>query len=186
MEPFGPRSDRPVLWTMIGSHDSDGSFVSAFFFSYTASFHLFFFNPFSKITLSLTLKPSLNHSQSSLVSASLKNHSQSSLSQVSITLSSLPLPRHRRTVAAQPRFLPQSSLSQSLSPSSPSHCCSSAQISSSLSQSLNHSLVFTSLPRCRRSSTQIAAHSLMLISASLPCPCRSSLCASSPLPSLVL
>ena len=146
----------------------------------------FFFNPLSKITLSLTLKPSLNHSQSSLVSASLKNHSQSSLSQVSITLSSLPLPRHRRTVAAQPRFLPQSSLSQSLSPSSPSHCCSSAQISSSLSQSLNHSLVFTSLPRCRRSSTQIAAHSLTLISASLPRPRRSSLCASSPSPSLVL
>ena len=88
--------------------------------------------PSLKITLSLTLKPFLNHSQPSLVSAFLKNHSQSSHSQVSITLSLLPL---------------------SLAPS---HCRSSASLPLS---SLRHSFVAASLPRRRRSAAQIAAPS---------------------------
>ena len=86
--------------------------------------------PSLKITLSLTLKPFLNHPQPSLVSASLKNHSQSSHSQVSITLSLLPL------------FL------------MPSCCHSSASLPLS---SLRHSLIAAFLPRRRRSAAQIAA-----------------------------
>ena len=63
-----------------------------------------------------------------------------------------------------------------LSPSSSSHCRSSAQISSSLSQSLNHSLVSASLPRRRRNLAQIAAHSLTLISPSPSSPSQLTLC----------
>ena len=116
--------------------------ASFFFFPYTTSFwngSSIFFSPLYsvvlpslKITLSLTLKPFLNHSQPSLVSAFLKNHSQSSHSQVSITLSLLPL---------------------SLAPS---HCRSSTSLPL---LSLRHSLVATSLPRRRRSAAQIAAPS---------------------------
>ena len=84
-----------------------------------------FWNPLSKITLSLTLKPFLNHSQPSLVSASLVSAS---------------LPRRCCTVAAQPLslsrlFVTLSSLLLSLAaiavqPRSP-------------------------LPRCRRNSAQV-------------------------------
>ena len=112
----------------------------------------FFFNPLSKITLSLTLKPSINHSQSTCLCLSKKSLSILTLSSLNHSLVSASLPRRRRTVAAQPRFLPQSLLSQSLFPSLPSHFRSSAQISSSLSQSLNHYLVSASLPRQHRSS----------------------------------
>ena len=124
-----------------------------FFFPYMASFWngvlvsvgkrrrpAFFFSPLYgvvlkpslKITLSLTLKPFLNHPQPSLISASLKNHSQSSHSQVSITLSLLPLS------LASSRYRSSASLPLS---------------------SLPHSLVAASLPHRRRSTTQIAAPS---------------------------
>ena len=171
MDPSGPRFDRPVLWTVINSHGLNGCLVSAlkqhrstvFSPPYTASFHLFF----------LTL------SQKSLLASS-------SILILSITLSSLPLSLVFIALLQLNLdfFLNPLSLNHSLiSPSSLSHYRSSAQISSSLSHSLNHSLVSASLPPRRRSSAQIAAHSLTLISASLPRPCCSSLCASSPSPS---
>ena len=80
MDPSGPWSDRLVLWTVTGSN---GCLVSALKQRRsTLFFPLYgivppFFNPLSKITLSLflTLKPSLNHSrllpQSSLSSLPL-------------------------------------------------------------------------------------------------------------------
>ena len=103
-----PRSDRPVLWIVTSSHDSNGCLVSALKRRCSTLFSppiqrrsTFFFNPLSKITLSLflTLKPSLNHSRP-FVSASLLCRCCTVATQlrflpyslkVLITLSSLPL-----------------------------------------------------------------------------------------------
>ena len=188
MDPSGPRFDHPILWTVTGSHGSNGCLVSALKRHHSTLFPpLYSVIPPFFLTLSqksLSASSSLWNPPSITTGLFLNPHSLNH----SFVYTSLP--HHRRTVAAQPRFLPHSlkvsitllksqSLSRlCLSPSSPSHCRSSAQISSSLSQSLNHSLVSASLPRCRRNSAQIAAHSLTLISASLPHPHHSSLCAS--------
>ena len=113
MDLSGPRSDHLILWTVTDSHGSNGCLVSTlkrrrstlFPLPYTASFHLFFF---------LTL------SQKSLL-ASLWNP-LSILTRLCLSQKSLSI-------------LTLSSLNHSLvsaSPSSPSHCRSSAQISSSI------------------------------------------------------
>ena len=148
MEPSELRSDRSILWTVTSLHGSDGCLVSAFkrrrsslfFPPYTASFHLFFFNPLSKITLSLTLKPSLNHSQSSsslpLSKITLNPHTLKSQSLSRCCLS----PSRRRTVAARPLSLSRLFVTLSLLPLSRVAVAAQPRLQ---------------LPRRRRSSAQV-------------------------------
>ena len=150
---------------------------------YTASFHLFF------LTLSQKSLQPLPYSETPSQSPS----ASSSILTLSITPLYLPLSQLLSLVAVtlsqlSPNFFLTLSKSQSLSclclsPSSSSYCRSSAHISFSLSQSLNHSLVSASLPCRHRSSAQIAANSFTFISDSFPHRRCSSLYASSSLPS---
>ena len=181
----GLRPDRLVLWIMTGSN---GWLVSTLKQRhstpsppYTASFHLFFLTLSQKslqpLPYSETPSQSPSASSSILSITPLYLPLSQSLSLVAVTLSQL-----------SPNFFLTLSKSQSLSclclaPSSLSYCRSSAHISFSLSQSLNHSLVSASLPCRHRSSAQIAAHSFTFISDSFPHRRCSSLYASSSLPS---
>ena len=138
MDPYRPRSDRTVLWTMTDSHGSNGFLVSSL---KTALFHLFFFF-FFPVRRHLehthwtkfnpeTVKPSphswalclyLTLSITSLVFASLPHHRRSSaqivahslnhslpLSLVAVAAHSLPRRRHSYSIASLPRL--QSTLS---------------------------------------------------------------------------
>ena len=156
MEPSGPRSDRPVLWTVTGSDGSDGSDSFNLKRHRPASF--FFFSPkrrrsetaptyffFPSYTASFCLSESkslfwnphfsfLNHSQPSLVSNSLK----SSHSQVSIS------PSRRRTVATHPLSLAPSHFALRSSASS-SLSCRTSQLSLSPASPSQRSLDRSSL-----------------------------------------
>ena len=136
MDLYGLRFDHTVLWTVIGSHGSNGCLVSSL---KMASFHLFFFFPVQRHLEHMhwtkfnpeTMKPSphswalclyLTLSITSLVFASLPHHRRSSaqivahslnhslpLSLVAVAAHSLPRRRHSYSIASLPRL--QSTLS---------------------------------------------------------------------------
>ena len=127
----GPQSDRPVLWTMIGSHGSNGCLVSSL---KTVSFHLFFPPLYSVVgaySLNKFNPENKNHSQSLWNPHFTLLITLCPFLTLLITLSSLPL-----------SFVAVTALLRSLP------------------HPFNHSLVFAFLPRRRRSSAQIATHSL--------------------------
>ena len=131
------------------------AFVSALKRHRSTSFFSFF-TPLYGVVWSIHLTLSKITLGLFLILKPFLNHSRPLPHSLNHSLVSAFLPRRRRTIATQPTSHPHS---------------------------FNHSLVSASLPPRRRSSAQIAAHSLTLISASLPRPCCSSLCASSPSPS---
>ena len=130
MDPYRPRSNRTILWTVTDSHDSNGFLVSSL---KMALFHLFFFFPIRRHLEHThwtkfnpeTVKPSphsgalclyLTLSITSLVFASLPHHRRNSAQIVAHSLNhSLPL----SLVAVAAHSLPRRRRS-SLSASSPS------------------------------------------------------------------
>ena len=142
MEPSGPRSDRPVLWTVTGSDGSDSFSLkrrrpASFFFSSPKRCrseqlqHIFFYPPIRRRFASLKiplLKPSFLISQSLFWNLKI---TRLCLSQI-LTLSSLNLslaPSHHRSSSSLPRAVAPSQLILS-----PSRRCTSHFVAQSLSR----------------------------------------------------